>query len=174
MRTRERRRTAPRVIFILKCESARAWRRDLPHGDRCSRRNSLLLLRDFLRITKKARSTSQPHFVVGTPVRQLKQTRVCRPFECWQAIATLPTSTTKLMEINGNSKVPKQFTTQFFPRRGLLQMPLLKFHVSAPRVSYVLWHFIPKNIELFTEKLNQQAENSSKTALSNCRLQKVE
>ena len=45
---------------------------------------------------KKARWTTQPHFRLENTLRQLKQTRFCRPLSSWRATANSPTSTTTL------------------------------------------------------------------------------
>ena len=43
---------------------------------------------------KKARSTNQPNFAVKSPLRQLKQTRFCWPFNNWRRTIFQPISTT--------------------------------------------------------------------------------
>ena len=47
---------------------------------------------------KKARSTSQPHFAVRTPLRHLKQTRFCWPFNNWRRTVIQPISTATSLE----------------------------------------------------------------------------
>ena len=78
------------------------------HGDSSSRRDSLLLLWNFLRKTKKAHSTSQPQFPSENTPATIEADQILLAL---QQLASNNNSTNFINNNNRTSKLPKSLTT---------------------------------------------------------------